>query len=142
MCIKIDHNSITKRGDTIFGNIYFENNTIIFPEKVWNDFIVIILNCWMEELVKLKKNEKISAELLFMDGPLSMKINYSDNDTFKFFFVHNDEVINFTYLPIEDFIKFFLIEVNSLILFFLRRQRNNDEIEKLRNNYTKLNKIG
>ena len=138
MLTRINLKSISKQGQSVFGEIYFKDDDILFPEENWNDFIVVILNWWLEELTKFTKNEKTTAELLFMDGPLSVKINHFDDKTLKFFFTHNDKIIKSLLVETENFIKFFLIEVNTLILFLEKNKWDNDEIRKLVKNYALL----
>jgi len=58
----------------IFGNIYLSNEHIYFPEKDWNDFIVIILSWWVTSLIKLQSNQSIEEVFNFMDGSFAFSI--------------------------------------------------------------------
>jgi len=138
MLIKSNLNSISKEGGNVFGIIYFQHESMIFPEKNWNDFIVIILNWWSDALLKLIGNESISAELLFMDGPFSVKVNYLDDKTLKLYFINEDDIIGNAEVLIQDFIKDFLKEVNSLIRFINAKDWNDEEIDLLKKNYNNL----
>lgn len=57
---------------SLFGDIYFEFQGTSFPEKNWNDFILIILHWWLEALKKLPKDAE--TEFHFMDGSFEISV--------------------------------------------------------------------
>src|SRR5699024_6489063 len=66
----------------ITGEIYFVTENEVFPEKGWNDFVVVILTWWHDALINLIQSEQNGTEQAFefMDGPLSVKaIKMSEN---------------------------------------------------------------
>ena len=138
MAIKIDLSNTYKEGDKIFGNIYFENDDVIFPEKNWNDFVVVIVNWWSESLYRLINNETVSEELEFMDGPLSIKINFFNENKFDLFFVNNGKVQFNTNVKMDEFVGLFIKELNSLIRFINDNNWENNDVTLLKSNYKKL----
>ena len=138
MLIKINSSSIFKEGNHVFGNVYFEGKECVFPDKDWNDFIIIIVNWWSLALKKLLKNGTLSEELLFMDGPFSVKINYLEEDYFDLFFFEQDKISGTSKVKIYYFINEFLKEVNSLIRHIDSFKWDSNEIRDLKINYTDL----
>jgi hypothetical protein len=52
--LHIDYNKFSKSLlGGITSEIYFEINNQIFPEKKWNDFVIVILNTWLSEVGKM-----------------------------------------------------------------------------------------
>ena len=135
IAIKLD--SIVKDGDKIFGNIFFEKSEFVFPERQWNDFVIIILNWWIDELLKLINNNAISAELFFMDGPLSIKVNHVENN-YWLFFVHGEKIVHKEEVESKGFILNFKKELNSLIRHLNQKGLTNEEVLLLKENYKKL----
>ncbi|OCG74006.1 hypothetical protein [Gilliamella sp. Occ4-3] len=64
----------------IFSEIYFQIGNIFFPDKKWDDFTVIILNWWLREACKIKKNNIAKknnvAHFSFMDGPFYFEVHF------------------------------------------------------------------
>lgn len=140
MEINLDLNSISKEGKNIFGIIHFKNKDFFFPEKNWSDFIVIIMNWWSNAILKLLKNEVLSAELSFMDGPFLVKINYSDEHYITFYFVNNDKIIDTQKVLFEEFVNNFIKTINSLIRTLNQKSLHDHEVEILKKNHEKLHK--
>lgn len=136
--MKIEINNIYKEEDKIFGNIYFENDDFIFPEKDWNDFVVVVVNWWSDSIYKLINNETISEELLFMDGPLSVKINFLKENQFELFFINAGDIQHNSIVKMDEFVGLFIKELNSLIRFISNNNWIDDEISLLEKNYKRL----
>jgi hypothetical protein len=69
--------SITKRGSSRFPitcPIYIECGEWFFPSQEWDDFAVVILGWWLQEVGVLERDECESAVLRFMDGPHQVNI--------------------------------------------------------------------
>lgn len=75
MQLIIDKNSLrrTSKG-SITGVIYFDFGEIKFPEIGWDDFVVVIVGWWITSLLKLFMKHSITEDLLFMDGPLAIRL--------------------------------------------------------------------
>ncbi|AZA85536.1 hypothetical protein EG349_01380 [Chryseobacterium shandongense] len=78
--IQIDNNSIAKYKDSITGTIYINFNDTFFPEKNWNDFVIILINNWIESSYNILSGITESEEFYFMDGPFSMIVQKLDTD--------------------------------------------------------------
>ncbi|MDP9961968.1 hypothetical protein [Chryseobacterium lathyri] len=72
--LHIDKNSFRKYKETITGIIYLEINDFLFPEKNWNDLIIVMMNNWVKSLRDIKYKVSEHAELLFFDGPFFIKV--------------------------------------------------------------------
>ncbi|MCC4230071.1 hypothetical protein [Zunongwangia profunda] len=140
MKITVEPNSLYKVGDKIFGNIYFGDNEYVFPEKEWNDFVVIIFNWWSESILKLLKKVSIEEELDFMDGPASVKVQFLENNSFCLYFVLNNEVVNSIEVDVRLFTKEFLNTINLLIRTIKENKWADEEIDSLLENYKRLQK--
>jgi hypothetical protein len=66
--------------------IVFEFGNHQFPEKGWNDFVVVILGAWLDSLAKLMNGQSNYEELWFMDGPFYLAITKIEKDFFDFAF--------------------------------------------------------
>lgn len=65
---------MSKTSGNIVGEIYFNIDGKVFPDRNWSDFVVIILTWWIEAVSKVNtKNELDSFKLTFMDGPIFIK---------------------------------------------------------------------
>ncbi|WP_223560402.1 hypothetical protein [Chryseobacterium lathyri] len=64
--LHIDKNSFRKYKETITGIIYLEINDFLFPEKNWNDLIIVMMNNWVKSLRDIKYKVSEHAELLFL----------------------------------------------------------------------------
>jgi hypothetical protein len=72
--IEIVNQSIEKdRRGTITGRICVKFDNYCFPEKDWNDAVVVILGWWLSEMAGLLAGRRM-AELCFMDGPFQMRV--------------------------------------------------------------------
>lgn len=65
---------------TITGVIYVSIDGKIFPEKGWNDLIIVILNFWIDELNNMTAKHS-KGEFLFMDGPFRFKLSTTKTDS-------------------------------------------------------------
>ncbi|MCX2679365.1 hypothetical protein OOZ15_05365 [Galbibacter sp. EGI 63066] len=141
MRIQIDTLTITKEGGRVFGNIYFTDQEFSFPEKGWNDFVIIILNWWCSALKGLLLNERLQDEFLFMDGPFTVRVTYLKEEVFNLIFLSSDELEANYEVPIKDFSNNYLREINSLIRKIDEFGWNDEEIESLKINYRDLKMI-
>ncbi|QWF18436.1 hypothetical protein [Lysobacter capsici] len=58
----------------VTGTVFFEFGAFQFPERNWNDFVVVILGWWLDATTKLMSAGEGETELYFMDGPYSLRI--------------------------------------------------------------------
>lgn len=78
--IQVDNNSIAKYKDSITGTIYINFNDTFFPEKNWNDFVIILINNWIESSYNILSGITECEEFYFMDGPFFMRVRKVDLD--------------------------------------------------------------
>lgn len=94
----IDEKSFKKYKEAITGIIYLEINDYYFPQKNWNDFIIVMINNWIKSLKDIKYGIIQETELLFFDGPFFIKIKMIDKEDciIGFFESHKSENVLFT----------------------------------------------
>jgi hypothetical protein len=68
ICIDLDSIGVSNLG-TITGILYVKYGDILFPEKDWNDYVLIVLSTWASKFLALRENREEQVELRFMDGP-------------------------------------------------------------------------
>ncbi|MFZ6648904.1 hypothetical protein ACO0LO_24480 [Undibacterium sp. TJN25] len=79
--IKFDKLSfIRSKSGKITGGLWVSTKNKDFPAEGWNDFVVIILSWWLQELRTLSLRESNSVFLRFMDGPYHIAVS-SISDT-------------------------------------------------------------
>ena len=89
----LDDNSIKKgKSGLITGDIYFETLQGYYPEKNWNDFVMIILSWWANSFVDFLQGNQKEMEFHFMDGPYCAYISKSGENMLNFQF-NRDEVV-------------------------------------------------
>jgi hypothetical protein len=71
----VERQGVTKgEGLPLVCPIAIQVGEVWFPEKSWDDFAVVILGWWLEELRTLERTDNGRASLLFMDGPFEVRI--------------------------------------------------------------------
>lgn len=60
----------------IHGTIFFETKDFKFPDALWNDFVVVILGWWIQNLYEARRDEKLQIKFLFMDGPVEVRVKF------------------------------------------------------------------
>ncbi|MEC7263733.1 MAG: hypothetical protein VXW38_08325 [Bacteroidota bacterium] len=138
MKISIDIGSISEKKGKVFGNVYFHENSFFFPEKGWNDFLVIVLNWWCHATKKLISNESIHEDFSFMDGPFQVRIGYFKDGFFNLTFKSNEDVLRIVEVPISSFLNDFLGEINMVLRHFHHLKWNDKETEELNKNYKEI----
>lgn len=78
LIVNID--KLSKLNGQVTGKIFFSFEGIYFPEKDWDDFVVIIINWWLEQVLIAKSDEDSEIELVFMDGPYSLVVKRKDGN--------------------------------------------------------------
>lgn len=136
MRIHIDKDSLNKsRSGLITGRISIEINGTFFPEREWDDFVVVILNFWGEAFKRLIENGH-SEEFRFMDGPFYFQGTLGETGTLDFEFIdgrdsRNHKIIDKTQLSIPE-MKMILEEAVHSVLSIIESQGwINDDIKNL-----------
>lgn len=79
--VQTEPTSLEKSGSqAITGVIFFDFTSYQFPEKGWNDFVIVVLCWWLSVLGKITIGKSDSEELRFMDGPLYVKVTKLNNN--------------------------------------------------------------
>lgn len=112
--IRISTSSVSEQ---VFGVLSISiDNTWFFPEKTWDDFILIVLEWWSNEALKVIWDQE--AEFFFMDGGFFFKINPDGNNINGIniiFFDNNVEVKNINIDKID-----FLSSIKKALNLILR----------------------
>ena len=126
--------------DSITGTFYVKLGDFVFPDDKWNDFIVVILDWWLNNLLLIIDNhiEKITCN--FMDGSFRFEINPKINEFCEIiFFSNNSLILNGTINK--------LVLINNMLSVsntVLRTCKKNGwcttDIEKLKDSHLRLQK--
>lgn len=142
MKILIEIESIYQKNEKIFGNICFHENQYYFPSKDWNDFLLVILNWWSASVIRILKNESISDEFSFMDGPFTIKVSHLKEGILSLSAVNEkDSILQQFEVSIQDFIDDFLFNLNTVLRRLGELSLDNEEVMLLKSNYKKLQEI-
>jgi hypothetical protein len=60
--------------------IHIEIGNERFPNAMWDDFAVVIMGWWIEQVIELRSGTSSVALWDFMDGPYSLEIQRSHED--------------------------------------------------------------
>ncbi|KJS16096.1 MAG: hypothetical protein VR69_10875 [Peptococcaceae bacterium BRH_c4b] len=86
--IRVNEQSFELSRSKITSEICFIIEDQFFPEKNWNDFVVVILTWWLHSLKKLMLSvDRSPCDFSFMDGPLLVRGKKIDNDIINLEFV-------------------------------------------------------
>lgn len=130
----IDENSLEKSNEIITGIIYLEFDNFIFPEKNWNDFIVVVLNNWIRSLQSIIVKSAESTELLFNDGPFFIRIGMINDKECLIECIENHRIENILFKEQVEFkilVKEVLLIANSCKLFCKKYNWHSEELHKL-----------
>ncbi|KKL25974.1 hypothetical protein LCGC14_2399930 [marine sediment metagenome] len=58
----------------VVGIVYWDAEGHEFPEKCWNDSVVVIVLWWVESLLQLLRGSEETVELRFMEGPFWVRL--------------------------------------------------------------------
>lgn len=135
--------------NSVIGDIYFSIGDWYFPEKYWDDFVVILLAWLTKQIVKLYFDKKQVVEMCFMEGcfKISLTLNNQYQCTIKFIegekLAGDKEIVYKTVtVPFED-VK---IEAKKAceVLLNMKKSKELDfeeDYEKLEESYNMLLKI-
>lgn len=60
---------------SVTGQIFITDQGFAFPESHWNDFAVVIMGWWTEEMLKIWTGTSHQIQCRFMDGPFGFEIS-------------------------------------------------------------------
>lgn len=132
--LHISENSFEKYKEAITGVIYLEFGDFYFPEKKWNDFIIVMMNNWIASIKSINLKISKDAELMFFDGSLYIKIKMIDDEDCFIECIENHRTNNILF---KEQIKFKSLEkevVNTadLCRTFCKKQNwKSEELDKL-----------
>jgi len=125
---------VRSENESITGVIYFDFDSYQFPEKGWNDFIVVVLCWWLSSLKNIISCWSDSEELRFMDGSLYICVKKLSYRTCKVecFDENADGVAEFSgEYQIADVLSSVLDAARSTSSICSRNNWNNKNIDEL-----------
>ena len=131
----------------ITGEIYFVTENEVFPEKGWNDFVVVILTWWHDALINLIQSEQNGTEQAFefMDGPLSVKAIKMSENVLELQFIkerrETEEIFFTVNTRITEFKKALLKSVDELLAELRRKNWQTDDVKELEKRHSFLNTL-
>lgn len=135
----LDENSIRVSKSTyskhIFACVYLDlGNEVYFPEKNWDDFVLIIFSWWSDSIINLL-NGSTHEDFCFMDGDFNFKINVFNERLFIINFYHNSLEIQSITLDKSTFYSEIKKNLNILLRYIdiLNFTRNSDTVKLMEN---------
>ena len=130
--IQVDNNSIAKYKDSITGVLYFDFSGVFFPEKGWNDFIIVLINNWLESSHNILRGITESEEFYFMDGPFFMRVRKIENEICIAELIenHTDILMEFR-ISITDLFNEVLKKVTSLSKYCKKQGWDTEDVKRL-----------
>lgn len=133
--VALESLALTNR-KAITGEIYFENMDGDFPERHWNDFVVVILNWWFEAIDRVKKATiGESDEFLFMDGPYLVRECKIDQNIMRMDFIKSqlkgERIFSSMNCDVNSFGESLLITAKRVVVEINKRKWEVNELDKL-----------
>jgi len=123
---------------SITGRVSINIDDTYFPEKDWNDFVIVILNQWASELRSFILGTSTEAKFLFMEGPFVVKIR-SLGSYSQLVLIHNGkdirEVVMHTKKLKSEALKSILSAINLSVQKCSEENWMNKEIDMLATHY-------
>lgn len=134
--------SVGSNTKNIFGEIYFQlNHDLFFPEKDWDDFIVIILNWWIEQSISSSNGSE--AVCRFMDGPYYFTLK-SESDSFDIVFISNidkEKIIYSINMKQKDFFTLLVKNTNIILREAMGKNISSEDIIELERSFKSLQRF-
>jgi hypothetical protein len=67
----------------VFAGLSLRLSGIVFPDKGWTDFIIVVLSWWADALVQLLRGDAETVELRFMEGPFLVELQQAAPGTWR-----------------------------------------------------------
>jgi hypothetical protein len=138
---KID--KIQMHNATITGIIGVKINGEYFPEEFWDDFVVIVLNWWGQEFLKLLKNKEKIIHFRFMEGPFMLRLGAIGSDCLQIVMIDRSNCIvnSKEYIVSTSELKQVLINAIELLVSIIEKNCwESQDIETLKKTYSQLKK--
>jgi hypothetical protein len=142
--ILIDKNSIENNNNKITGKICFYINNNYFPDSDWNDFLVIVLNWWIDSLVNIISNNKLYYDFMFMDGPFLVRVNLKNEKKIKLNLIKRgikEKAIYSCESDINELAEVIFKTTKEIINFVEYKNWISDEINELKKSFLQLKNI-
>lgn len=108
-----------------------------FPGPEWNDFIIVVIGWWVNELLKLSSGERY-GELLFMDGPYKVSLSAREDAELNIGLIKNGELIDSFIVQTQNLIDEVLRNANFIIRQCRNENHSSDDVHALEKNYQRL----
>jgi len=105
--------SWTKSGN-LHGCIAIAADGIVFPSADWRDFVSVLVDSFAQAALSLIRNEVLSAEVSFMEGPFVLMVQSNSRVDWQMHFVDRTELQESTY-TMKFAIRPFLVSILSAL---------------------------
>ena len=121
---------------SITAPIFFDFGDYKFPELNWSDFPVVIMKWWLDSFSNFLSQASDSAELLFMDGPMLVKVRAVSSDESELICINqsskSNEIIEFTcIIHNQDFMSLLIDVAQDILTVCKEADFQSDDIESL-----------
>ena len=132
--LKIDFNTLEKSSsESITSLNYFKIKDKVFPDENWYDFVIVILNFWLSEIIKMRQKNKRKGKFYFMDGPAYFTIEKRVK-VFVFEGYLNDKILITKQIDFEEFNNTILTNSTDILDEMEKRNWSSADIENLKKN--------
>ena len=82
--LAVDASSISPRtSGPATGDIVLMLGSVAFPVAGWNDFVVVILEAWLNALLRLVRETSETERVHFMEGPYAVDLMHLDSGAIR-----------------------------------------------------------
>ena len=124
--------------DSISGTFYVKLGEFVFPDDKWNDFIVIILDWWLNDLLLIITNPIHKITCNFMDGSFRFEISPKIDGFCEINFFSNNSFISNGIINKLVLINDMLSVSNTVLRACKKNGWSTTDIEKLKDSYRRL----
>jgi hypothetical protein len=121
--VTVEDESLTcSESGTIWGQVYFANDDLFFPERGWKDMVVAFTNAWLEALIRIATAPPRQQIVRFMDGPFQLSLLPSENATVKADLIHKGILEQSATAVTKDLLENAISVSNSLLIMCEKRE--------------------
>lgn len=119
----------------ILGQIFITVGDFKFPSSNWNDFVVIIMAWWLNELSLLISGKISSCKCSFMEGPYSFEISLLTKNTWEIKCMNNESCILKEQVEVLEVIDAFMTSSFNIIKLCQDNEWKSKDVSLLESTY-------
>lgn len=113
---------------TVYGTIYLKYGEVSFPNSDWEDFVLPILNMWLESLFRLITVPKKKQIFYFMDGDFEWSAEITTDKLVHISLIKNhkigDACLKRFFIPLEQLVDAVMQAVEPIVGSSIHKDNN------------------